>query len=217
MCLAAHVSGGLESHSARGPGSISKGGGNASLAEVGDSFGGQGVHREVESEGFAENHRVVINGSHPEDEPVGQRWGMVEPALWRRRHLGSTPSYQGVCGRHGGEEVCVTQGGLVSSKRKVWSGYCDTHRRKGEKRETSTCSHREVGVDISASEIPADAVPGVGSGNSTQERGQNKRPWIAALVQRRWCTQNVHRRGKAPYFVESEDYRETASRHWEVG
>ena len=31
--------------------------------------GGQGVHREVESEGFEENHRVVVE----EDEPVGQR------------------------------------------------------------------------------------------------------------------------------------------------
>src|SRR3954469_6377165 len=29
---------------------------------------------------------------------------MVEPALWGRRHMGSTPSHQGVCGRHGGEE-----------------------------------------------------------------------------------------------------------------
>ena len=44
-------------------------------------FGGQGVHREMESEGLAENHRVVINGSYPVDEPVGQRRGMVEPAL----------------------------------------------------------------------------------------------------------------------------------------
>jgi hypothetical protein len=41
----------------------------------------------VESEGFEENHRVVIEGSYPEDEPVGQRWGMVEPALWGRRRM----------------------------------------------------------------------------------------------------------------------------------
>jgi hypothetical protein len=34
VCLAAHVSGGLKSHSARGPGSISKSGGNAPLAEA---------------------------------------------------------------------------------------------------------------------------------------------------------------------------------------
>jgi len=33
VCLTADVSGGLKSHSARGPGLISKGGGNASPAE----------------------------------------------------------------------------------------------------------------------------------------------------------------------------------------
>jgi len=43
--------------------------------------GGQGVHREVESEGHEEKYRAVIDGGHPEDEPVGQRWGKVEPAL----------------------------------------------------------------------------------------------------------------------------------------
>ena len=38
-CLAARVSGGLKSHSARGHGSISESGGNASLAEAGDRYG----------------------------------------------------------------------------------------------------------------------------------------------------------------------------------
>lgn len=47
--------------------------------------GGQGVHREMESEGHEEKYRAVIDGGYPEDEPVGQRWGKVEPALWRRR------------------------------------------------------------------------------------------------------------------------------------
>jgi hypothetical protein len=37
-------------------------------------FGGQGVHREVESEGLAEKYRAVIDGA-TQDEPVGQRWG----------------------------------------------------------------------------------------------------------------------------------------------
>jgi hypothetical protein len=37
-----------------------------------------------------------------------------------------------------------------------------------------------VGADISASEGPTEAVPGVGSGQGTQERGQSKRPRIAA-------------------------------------
>ena len=56
-------------------------------------FGGQGVHREVESEGHEEKYRAVIDGGCPEDEPVGQRWGKVEPALWRRRrsHPPTTP------------------------------------------------------------------------------------------------------------------------------
>src|SRR5580704_5737829 len=50
-----------------------------------NSSGGQGVHREVESEGHEEQYRAVIDGGYPEEEPVGQRWGKVEPALWRRR------------------------------------------------------------------------------------------------------------------------------------
>ena len=43
--------------------------------------GGQGVHREVESEGYEEKYRAVIDGGYPDDEPVGQRLGKVEPAL----------------------------------------------------------------------------------------------------------------------------------------
>src|SRR6516164_6387094 len=37
------------------------------------------------SEGYAEKYRAVVNGGYSKDEPVGQRWGKVEPALWRRR------------------------------------------------------------------------------------------------------------------------------------
>src|SRR6266700_3180956 len=48
------------------------------------SFGGQGVHREMESEGHEEKYRAVIDGE-TQDEPVGQRWGKVESALLRRR------------------------------------------------------------------------------------------------------------------------------------
>src|SRR6478672_1351259 len=39
VCLAAGVSGGLKSHSVRGPGSISEGGGNASPARVDGRYG----------------------------------------------------------------------------------------------------------------------------------------------------------------------------------
>jgi len=48
--------------------------------------GGQGVHQvdqhKMESEGHEEKYRAVIDGGYPEDEPVGQRWGKVESALW---------------------------------------------------------------------------------------------------------------------------------------
>jgi hypothetical protein len=54
-------------------------------AAIAQYSGGQGVHREVESEGLEEKYRAVINGGYPDDELVGQRWGKVEPALWRRR------------------------------------------------------------------------------------------------------------------------------------
>ena len=37
-------------------------------------IGGQGVHREVESEGFEEKYRAVIDGVDPDDEPVGLMW-----------------------------------------------------------------------------------------------------------------------------------------------
>ena len=43
--------------------------------------GGQGIHRELESEGHEEKYRAVIDGGYPEDELVGQRRGKVEPAL----------------------------------------------------------------------------------------------------------------------------------------
>ncbi len=67
-------------------GAISESGSNDSLAAARVwHCGGQGVHREVESEGHEEKYRAVIDGGCPADEPVGQRWDKVEPALWRRR------------------------------------------------------------------------------------------------------------------------------------
>ncbi|WP_236347789.1 hypothetical protein, partial [Paenibacillus plantiphilus] len=47
--------------------------------------GGQGVCREAESEGLEEKYQAVVKRGYPNCEPVGQRWGKVESALWRRR------------------------------------------------------------------------------------------------------------------------------------
>jgi len=65
-------------------GAISKGGNNDSLAVARDwHCGGQGVNREAEYEGHEEKFRAAIDGDFPADEPVGERWDKVEPALWR--------------------------------------------------------------------------------------------------------------------------------------
>jgi hypothetical protein len=77
--------------------------------------GGQGVHREVESEGHAEKYRAVIEGATPKMNWSAKRWGKVEPAYMRRRRYSSAHRKQGVCGRHGMEEQHVTSGGLVGS------------------------------------------------------------------------------------------------------
>ena len=101
--------------------------------------GGQGVHREVESEGHEEKYRAVIDEGDLGDEPVGQRWGSVEPAsLWRRRSH-SPHFHQGVCGRHGTEEQRVTSGELAESP-----------------------GGAGVSVPISESETVSEALSGVG-------------------------------------------------------
>ena len=64
-----------------------------------EKSGGQGVHREVESEGLEEKHRAVIEGETP-DESVGQRWGKVESAGTKALSF----THQGVCERHGVED-----------------------------------------------------------------------------------------------------------------
>jgi hypothetical protein len=91
--------------------------------------------------------------------------------------LGSSPASRGVCGRHGGEETYVTQGDLVESNGQVGVRWCGTRERKGGQRrpQTSPWSQPEVGRDISGSEVPAEALPGVGTGYGTQERRQNRR------------------------------------------
>src|SRR5215470_3391108 len=90
---------------------ISKGGGNRSSAgEV--ISGGQGVHREMESEGHEEKYRAVIEGATPKMNRSAK--GGARSSL----HYGGEgilihPPHQGVCGRHGTEEQRVTSGELA--------------------------------------------------------------------------------------------------------
>ena len=68
--------------------------------------------------------------------------------------------------------------------------------------------HPTVGA---VSEIPADAVPGVGSGRGTRERDQSKRSRIVILNDDAERTQKAVRRGKAPYCVTESNDEERAS------
>ena len=78
------------------------------------TLGGQGVHREVESEGFEEKYRAVIEGATPLMNRSAK--GGTRSSL----HYGGEgalihPPHQGVCGRHGTEDQYVTPGGLGGS------------------------------------------------------------------------------------------------------
>ena len=73
--------------------------------------GGQGVHREVGSEGHEEKYRAVVDGGHPVTNRSAKGGARSSP------HYGGEgvlihPPYQGVCGRHGTEDQDVTPGEL---------------------------------------------------------------------------------------------------------
>jgi hypothetical protein len=75
-------------------------------------LGGQGVYREVESEGHEEKYRAVIKGAIPTMNRSAK--GGARSSL----HYGGEgvlihPPHQGVCGRHGREDLSVTPGGLI--------------------------------------------------------------------------------------------------------
>ena len=79
---------------------------------VQETTGGQGVHREVESEGFAEKYRAVIEGAPPLMNRSAK--GEARSSL----HYGGEgvlilSPHQGVCGCHGTEGLDVTPGGLI--------------------------------------------------------------------------------------------------------
>jgi hypothetical protein len=76
--------------------------------------GGQGVHREVESEGHEEKYRAVIDGGHPKMNRSA-KGGTRSSPHYRGEGVLIHPPYQGVCGRHGMEEQRVTSGGLAGS------------------------------------------------------------------------------------------------------
>ena len=112
---------------------ISEGGGDASLAAKGGIYcGGQGVHREVESEGHEEKYRAVIEGAAPKMNRSA-KGGARSSLQFGGEGVLIHPPHQGVCGRHGTEERCVTSGGLARSPGGTRSKGTYKRKRKGER------------------------------------------------------------------------------------
>ncbi len=91
--------------------------------------GGQGAHREVGSEGLEEKYRAVIEGATPlmnRSAKDGARSSLHYGGEGALTH----PSYQGVCGWHGTEDLCVTPGGLMQFP--VGTGINDAISRKAK-------------------------------------------------------------------------------------
>ena len=65
--------------------------------------GGQGVHREMESEGYEEKYRAVIDGGHPAMNRSAKGGARSSPH-YRGEGVLIHPPHQGVCGWHGREE-----------------------------------------------------------------------------------------------------------------
>ena len=77
-------------------------------------FGGQGVHRKVESEGHEEKYRAVIDGVIPKMNRSAKGGARSSLHFWDEGVL-IHPPHQGDCEQHGTEEQRVTSGGLTES------------------------------------------------------------------------------------------------------
>jgi hypothetical protein len=84
-----------------------------SAAACSDARGGQGVHREMESEGLASNLRAVAKGESQANRSATS--ARIRACSLRAKEIpAERVQAQGVCGRHGGTEKCLTWGDLVA-------------------------------------------------------------------------------------------------------
>lgn len=145
--------------------------GSIRVTALGVGCAGQGAHREVGSEGFAANHRAVVE----QGEPVGQNPGETEPALWRRRKYLECL----------GVSRCVRSARWERSMR-------DPRRSRTVPHPTGwgTWAYKPQG------EVAGDAVREVGVARGTPEPGKSKSPGTVLHVGRRAATQKAPTRGK---------------------
>jgi hypothetical protein len=81
--------------------------------------GGQGVHREMESEGHASNFRAVAEGGSQANRSATS--ALIRARSLRAKEIPAERVLRhGVCGRHGGTEERLTWGDLVAFPMKVF-------------------------------------------------------------------------------------------------
>lgn len=81
--------------------------------------GGQGVHREMESEGLASNLRAVAKGGSQANRSATS--ALIRARSLRAKEIPAERApAQGVCGRHGGTEKRLTWGDLVACPERVF-------------------------------------------------------------------------------------------------
>ncbi len=92
--------------------------------------GGQGVHREMESEGLASNLRAVAEGESQANRSATS--ALIRACSLKAKEIPAkrVPRH-GVCGRHGGTEGRLTWGDLVASLEKVFMPRSGPKSRRG--------------------------------------------------------------------------------------
>jgi hypothetical protein len=92
--------------------------------------GGQGVHREMESEGHASNLRAVAEGGSQANRSAMS--ALIRACSLKAKEIPAERAQtHGVCGRHGGTEKRLTWGDLVAFPMKVFMPQSGPKSRRG--------------------------------------------------------------------------------------
>ena len=122
--------------------------GHIPAASCHETRGGQGVHREMESEGLASNLRAVAEGESQANRSATST--LIRACSLRAKEIPAERAQRhGVCGRHGGTEERLTWGDLVAFPMKVFMPRFGPKSRRGRLsyKATPKCSagaQREV-------------------------------------------------------------------------
>jgi len=101
-----------------------------SAAACRETRGGQGVHREMESEGLASNLRAVAKGESQANRSATN--ALIRACSLEAKGIpAECVQAHGVCGRHGGTEGRLTWGDLVAFPMKVFMPQSGPKSRRG--------------------------------------------------------------------------------------